>query len=143
MSRVEIVDRPDTGEQQDGNLRARDAVDRGLDPFAVGVRAEPVIEARAREAVAMADLDGIDSRAIERRGDTPHVANRILVANGMHAVAQRDILDVEAAACAAEALGRRGAHASTGRAACDAASRSPVRSAADVMMSRLPAYFGR
>ena len=143
MSRVDIFDRTDPGEQQHGNRRARDAVDRGLDPFAIGVRAEPVVEARAREAVAMADLDGIDTRAIERRGDAADVANRILVANGVHAVAQRDVLDVKTAACAAEAVRRRRAHASTGRAAYDAASRSPVRSAADVMMSRLPAYFGR
>ena len=117
MSRVEIVDRTDAREQQHGDLRARDTVDRGLDPFAIGVRAEPVVEARAREAIAMADLDGIDPRAIESRGDAPHVANRILVANGVHAVAQRDVLDVEAAAGAAEALRRRRAHASTGRAA--------------------------
>ena len=106
--------------------------DCGLDPFAIGVRAEAVVEARAREPVTVADLDGIDTSAIERRGNAPHVGDGILVANGVHAVAERDVLDVEAAA-----------HAITGRAAEDAASRSPVRSAADVMMSRLPAYFGR
>ena len=81
-------------------------VDGGLDPLAIGVRAEPVVEARPRQPVAVADLDGVDARAIERRRDAPHVVDRILVADGVHAVAQRDVLDVERG-LPAEAVRRR------------------------------------
>ena len=92
----------------------------------------------------MADLDGVDAGAIERRGDAPDVADGILVADGVHAVAERDVLDVQTAACPAEAV-RLQAIGSCHHLAARGArpSRSPVRSAADVMMSRLPAYFGR
>ena len=61
--------------------------------------------------------------------DLPHVVDGILVPDGVHAVAKGDVLDVKA----------RARHTITGLFAWAAASRSPVRSAADVMMSRLPA----
>ena len=134
MRGIEILDGADARQQQHRDPRARHARDGRLDPFAIGVRAEAVVEARAREPVTVADLDGIDAGAIERRGDAPHVGDGILVADGVHAVAQRDVLDVEA---------RAALMPSPAAPPSDAASRSPVRSAADVMMSRLPAYFGR
>ena len=133
VRRIEIVDGADARQQQDGDLRAGDARDRRFEPFEIGVRAEPVREARPGEPVTVADLDGIDAGPIERGRDALDVCDGIPVPDGMHTVAQRDVLDVKA--------GR--IHAITGRRARAAARRSPVRSAADVMMSRLPAYFGR
>ena len=62
------------------------------------------------------------------------ILHRVLVADGVHAIAQRHVLEEEP-------LGRPEAgsegHAATPCQVC--ASRSPVRSAAEVMMSRLPA----
>src|SRR5215203_935502 len=132
MRGVKIFDGANTRQEQHRDPGAGHAVDRGFDPFAIGMRAESVIETRAREPIAMADLDRIDAGAIERRRDAAYVGHGVLMTDRVHAVPERDVLDVKA-----------GAHAITGRAACDAASRSPVRRAADVMMSRFPAYFGR
>src|SRR5688500_5670520 len=131
MRSIEVLDRANPREQQYGHLGARDAVGRRLNPLTIGVRAESVIEARARQSVAVADFNRVHACAIERRGNPPHIAHGILMANRVHAVAQSDVLDVQTV------------HTITCRAAYDSASRSPVRSAADVMMSRLPAYFGR
>ena len=44
----------------------------GGDPFAVVVRAKAVVEGRAGDAVAVADLDGVDFGAVERAGDLAH-----------------------------------------------------------------------
>ena len=96
VGRVEILDGADAGQQQHGDLRALHAV--GRPPRSTRrsrVRAEPVVEARAGQAVAVADFDGIDARAIERRRDRSTCVHRILVPDGVHAVAQRDVLDVE------------------------------------------------
>ena len=71
----------------------------------------------------MRDLDCIDLRRVERAGDRANVAETVLMTDRVHAVTQRDILDVKLA------------HASAIR----AATFSAVRSAAEVMMSRLPA----
>jgi hypothetical protein len=94
------------------------------------MRAEPVVEARALQPVAVSDLDGIDLCPVERPGDLLDVVEPVLVADGVHPVAQGDVLDVE--------FGGGGiqGHAGTPRRATIF---SAVFSAAEVMMSRLPA----
>ena len=76
----------------------------------------------------MRNLDGIDLRLVERTGDRPDVVKPILVADGMHAVAEGDVLDVELGLGWIE-----------GHAAILSAIFSAVFIAAEVMMSRLPA----
>jgi len=73
------------------------------------------------------DFDRIYLGRIEGAGDALDLLERILVADGMHAIAQRDVLNVNTRL-----------HATFSIVICDA-SRSAVASAADVMMSRLPA----
>ena len=135
MRGLEIFDGPDAGQQQDGHPGALDASDHCRDPLDVAVRAEPIREARAGQSIAVRDFDRIHARAIERSRDSRDVGKRILMTDGVHAIAQRDVLNVERAVL----------HAIAPPLTTDpaVASRSPVRSAADVMMSRLPAYFGR
>ncbi len=95
----------------------------GLDPRGVRGRAVAVVDAGAGQAVAVGDLDGVDPGRVERGGDPGDLAGGVAVGDGVHAVAQGHVLDVEAV------------HRVT--------IRSAVRSAAEVMMSRFPAYSGR
>ncbi|MNH25669.1 hypothetical protein D3C79_856840 [compost metagenome] len=74
----------------------------------------------------MGDFDGVDLGAIQRRGDGTHVIQRILMTDGVHAVPQGYVTDIELLAVHTDAP-----------IAC--AMRSAVASAAEVIMSRLPA----
>ncbi|MEY9995496.1 hypothetical protein ABIE67_007528 [Streptomyces sp. V4I8] len=77
----------------------------------------------------MRDLDRVDTRRVQGGCDAAHVDRVDAVPDGVHAVAQGDVLDVQAAA-------HRWASTGTAlRRAIDSA----TRSAADVMMSRFPA----
>ena len=80
----------------------------------------------------MRHLDRVNARPVERGGDRADMIQPIGMADRMHAVAQRHILDVERRLARVE-----------GHAACRSSRRraiaSPVASAAEVMMSRLPA----
>src|SRR3546814_9444501 len=91
-----------------------------------------IVEAGAVEAVAMRYLDRIDAGLLERLSDRAHMIDTVHVADGVHAVAQRHILDVELVLADVEA------HAAALRAWMRCASSSPVALAAAVMMSRLP-----
>ena len=87
----------------------------------------------------MRDLDRVDPSLIERNRNRNRLLARVLVAYGVHAIAQCDIADVEAADRAL----RHRRTCCEARASARSLSRSAVASAADVMMSRLPAYAGR
>src|SRR5690606_3934684 len=104
----------------------------GLQPFPIGVRAEAVVEAGAVQAVAMRDLDRVDPGLVERLGDRADMVDAVHVADRVHAVAQRHVLDVELVLADVEA------HAAALRSMMRCASSSPVALAAAVMMSRLP-----
>ena len=80
----------------------------------------------------MRHLDGIHLGAIQRAGNRLHMIEAILVADGVHPVAQGDVLNVEFLASGIEA---HAAAPSVMRSAIFSA----VFSAAEVMMSRLPA----
>ena len=75
----------------------------------------------------MGDLDCVDAGGIEGPTDLAYVLDAVAMPDGVHAVAERDVLDVEL-----------GGHTAILEAICSA-----VLSAALVMMSRLPAYGGR
>ncbi len=130
---LEVMHAADARQQQHGQAGVLDDIGRRLDPFQVAVGAEAVVERGALQAVAMGHLDGIDARQVQRAGNGLDLRQRILVANGMAAIAQGHVGDIELLA----------------RVACHGASpqpwfiawamRSAVASAAEVMMSRLPA----
>src|SRR5687768_14795528 len=100
------------------------------------MRAEAVVEARPRKAVAMRDLDRVDPGLVERGGDRADLLDPVHVPDRVHPVAQGDVLDVEPGA----ALGIVGGHHTVSFCAASrrSASSSPVALAAAVMMSRLP-----
>lgn len=102
------------------------------EPFPVGVAPGTIGQARARQPISVCDLDRVDSGGIERCGDVADLVGPQLVPDGVHAVAQGDVLDVE--------HGRVHPVTPAGVAVGDAAtSSSPARSAAEVMISRFPA----
>jgi hypothetical protein len=126
---LQLVQGADAGQQQRGQSRVVHDLGRGADPLPVGVAARAVGQARAGQPVAVGDLDGVHSGGIDGRGDRAHLVGVHPVPDGVHAVAQGHVLDVE--------LGNAHCRASTRWSA--STSSSAVRSAAEVMMSRLPA----
>ena len=81
----------------------------------------------------MRDLDGIDARLVERLGDFADMLEVILVAYGVHAVTQGNILNIQLLNLGIER------HHATSFAARAAMIRSAVARPAEVMISRLPA----
>src|SRR3546814_2133866 len=92
---AKLVGSADTRQDQRGQHRLGQHLGHRLDPFPIGVRAEAIVEAGAVEAVAMRYLDRIDAGLLERLSDRAHMIDTVHVADGVHAVAQRHILDVE------------------------------------------------
>ncbi len=137
---AEFLDRAYAGQDQCREHRLRQHRCNRLEPFPVGVRAEAIVEARARKPVAMCDLDRVNPGFVERLRDRLHMVDAVHVADRVHPVAQRDVLNIELVArIDVEALGVWSGHAVTffpSRIRC--ASSSPVALAAAVMMSRLP-----
>jgi hypothetical protein len=131
---LEVRGGPDAGQQQCREPGVGESPGRRRDPLVVGVTPEPVVERRAPQAVAMRHLDGVDTGGVEGEADRLEIVNGILVADGVHAIAQRHVLEVEP--LGGPEVGSVG-HTATPCRVC--ASRSPARSAAEVMMSRLPA----
>src|SRR3546814_1076476 len=66
-----------------------------LNPLPIGVRTEAVVERGAVEAVPMRDLDRVNPGVIECLCDLANMIDAVLMADRMHAVAQRHVLNVE------------------------------------------------
>ena len=134
----EVPHRAEARQQQRGDPRPLDRRAGDLDEPDVAHRAEAVVERGAGEAVAVADLDDVDARRVERGRDPADLLLGEPVGDGVRAVPQRRVGDADA---------RRGAHAETSSTRRPtgpaAASSSAARFAAAVMMSRLPAHSGR
>ncbi|MNT44197.1 hypothetical protein D3C72_1807140 [compost metagenome] len=130
--RLEVVRGADARQQQRRDPGVLDHIGHRRDPFEIAMRAEAVVEARTLQAIAVRDLDAVDPGAVQRAGDVLNVLDRVLVANGMAAIAQGHVGDMDFLA--------GGAHArAPSTLSSDCAMRSAVASAAEVMMSRLPA----
>src|SRR5437879_6513159 len=101
---------------------------------------EPIDARRSGEPVTVRDFDRVDTRTIEGQGDVHRLLARVLMPNGVHPVAQGDVTYVEAR------VGHRSSFASAPEATAPPSIRCLIRSAvvtaAEVMMSRLPAYAG-
>ncbi len=80
-------------------------------------------------------LDRIDAGVIERLRDHPDAVGPVHMQDRMHSVSERDILYVERLGNGIES------HAAALPACCTITSAAAF--AAEVMMSRLPAYLGR
>jgi len=137
VSSAQILDRADTREQQNGDLRpARFVHGRGDQRQLVRAR-ETVVERRATQPVAVGHLDDLDTSRVERMDHGSDLTLVELVLHGMAAIAQRRVGDTYLRLV----LSGYRAHAVTS--AARVASSSPTRAAAAVMMSRLPAHGGR
>ena len=76
-ARLQVVQRADAREEQRREHALRDGGCRGrLDPLPVRVAARAVGEARAGEAVAVRDLDRVDTGGVERACDLGDRAGR-------------------------------------------------------------------
>ena len=106
-------------------------------PLPICVGAEAVVEAAAVQAVAMGDFYRVHAGFVQRAGDFPHLVYAVQVADGVHAVAQGDVLDVQALLGGVGDFAVLGSHAAAPYLSW--AMRWPVARAAEVMMSRLPA----
>jgi hypothetical protein len=127
---TQVLDRPDPGQQENGDLGVAGFVHRRGDQLDVVDGGEPVVERRAAEAVAVGDLDDLHAGRVQGVHDAADLPLGEPVSHRVAAVAERGVGDSDSL---------RSGHAVTFR----LASCSPVRAAAAVMMSRLPAHGGR
>ena len=142
---LDVADRGHPGQHQERDAGLPGLLDRGGDQRELVGAGEAVVEARAAEAVAVAHLDHPDVGRVERGHDAAHLSLGELVAHGVAAVAQRRVGDADRTGLRDGFDGGGGGRGHdvpprTGRTvpACSA-NRSPMRTAAAVMMSRLPA----
>ena len=122
----EVVLGADAGQEQHGQPAGGQHVGGGGDELQLVDQRQAVVERRAAEAVAVADLHPGDAGAVEGGGHRPHVLHGEAVPLGVAAVPQGGIDDGDPAHATPSSNGVR-------------ASCSPTRVAAAVMMSRLPA----
>ena len=103
---LQVVDGADAWQEQGGEPGVLQHRGGGFDPLPVRVAAGTVVDGGAGESVAVGYLDGIDACFVEGADDALYVGGGDPVADGVHTVAQGDVLDED-----------RGAHAEAFRAA--------------------------
>ena len=126
VGHLEVLLDPDPREHEDRQARALHHRAGGTEHLLVRQPAPPILDGRPAEAVPVGDLDRVDPGAVESAGHVADVLRRELVPDRVASVAQRGVDDPD------EALA---AHAAPPAAAMA----SPAATAAEVMMSRLPA----
>lgn len=104
---LELADGADPGEQERGQAGPVDGGRRRLDPLPVGIAAGAVGEAAAGQSVAVGHLDGVDARGVEGGDDPCDVLGSDAVAYGVHAVAECDVLQEQAACFGCRICGHR------------------------------------
>src|ERR1700722_15433657 len=95
---------------------------------------EAIVERRSVQSITMGDFDSVDAGIIQGFGYHRDLVSRVFVADGVHSVPQRHVLDVKPICIGIEHLGY-----ATSFVNWRIAIFSPVLRAAEVMMSRLPA----
>ena len=136
VGELQVFNGADARQQQGGDFGALELGDHRAQVFLIGVCGEAVVDRGAAQAIAVRDFDERNPGAIQSRSDIDHLLQGDLVLLRVHAIAQAIV--VQGDSCARkihEAL------AAAGKVPADISSAisSPVRSAAAVMMSRLPA----
>ncbi len=134
----QVVGRAEAGQQQHRDPRAARLLHRRGDQAELVLGREAVVERRAAEPVAVRDLDDLHVRLVQRVHHRADLPLGELVRERVRPVAQRRVgqPDPLRAAAPGARFQAAGHGALTGR---PAASSSPTRAAAAVMMSRLPA----
>lgn len=91
-----VATRTDARQQRGGRDRLRYHAGDGLDPLPVGVGADAVIDAGAGRAVTVGDLDGGHAGRVQGGRDGAGLLDGVGVADGVHAVPEGDVLEVQA-----------------------------------------------
>ena len=91
---AQVFDGADTGQEEGGEFCVFQHAGRRFDIVEVGLLGETVIERHPGEPVAVGNLDRIDLRIVQRLADGLDVIEAVLVADGVHPVAQGDVLNV-------------------------------------------------
>jgi hypothetical protein len=114
---VQVVDGPEPGQHEDGDLGLRRLVDGRPDELESRRPGEAVVEARAAEAVAVAHLDDLHAGGVERVDYPAHLLLGELVGHRVRTVAQRRVGDPQVALATTRARRARslGAHLGLGR----------------------------
>ncbi len=92
---VQVVDGADAGQQQGGDFGVFGDFGDRFDPLQVGVGAEAVVEAGALQAIAVGHFNTVDLGLVQGPCNVLHVLDGVLVADGVAAVAQCHVGDVE------------------------------------------------
>ena len=91
----QVMNRANARQQQRGDLGVLDHVRRRFNPLQVAVRTKAIVKTGTLQTVAVRHLNGIHPRVVQRFGNLAHVFQRILMTNGVHAVAQGHVRDIE------------------------------------------------
>ena len=89
----QVVHGADARNQEGRNLGLLHQWNHGAQVFLVGVGGESVVDRAAAQAVAMGDFDQRHASGVQAAGDALHLVERHQVALGVHAVAQRHVVD--------------------------------------------------
>ncbi|MNR32872.1 hypothetical protein D3C85_1504990 [compost metagenome] len=90
-----MVDGTDAGQQQGGNLGLLELGDDGAQVFLVAMCREAIVHRSAAEAITMGDFDQRNAGSVEAGSDLHHFLEGDLVALGVHAVAQRHVVQFD------------------------------------------------
>src|SRR5690606_34996551 len=88
---AQIVHRTHARQQKSRDLGMADSLGHRLDPLKVGMCTKTVVEARARQTIAVRYLDGIDTGFVKCLGDLTYVVQAVLMSDSVAAVAQRTV----------------------------------------------------
>ena len=135
---LQVMDGGDAGNEKRRHLRVPHHPCDRLYPFEIGVQPETVVETRSGQAVAVRNFDRIHPGLVQRLGNRGDLRQRVLVAAWMHPVAQSHVRDVDLPGFVHD-LPRSVVRLQAASANLLTASCSAAASAAEVMMSRLPA----
>lgn len=92
---LQVADRADAREKQRGQNRMFEHFCDRSDPVPVGVCTKSIVERGTLKAITVCDLDGVHLRSVEGSGNGLDLLEAILMADGVHAVTQCHVLDVE------------------------------------------------
>src|SRR5471030_372697 len=94
-SAVQILHGTYTGQEKRSQPRCLHLLVGRFYPIPCGIGCESVIKGGSTNSVAMGNFNCVDSRIIESLGDASYVIDAILMTDGMHTVAEGDVLNIK------------------------------------------------
>ena len=146
VGRLQLAHGAKARHEEDRNLGLLHPGRNGVDVFLVAGQRKAVLQGVAAQAGAVGHLDVGHAGLVKRGANLDHLLDADLFALGVHAVAQAHVMQNDLAALEVEGAVHQTDSTALSwifPARISSANISAVRVAAAVMMSRLPAYFGR